>query len=545
MTAPLTTAPLLEVRGLSVQYRRRRAVSVAVDDVSFAVSPGETVGVVGESGSGKTTITRAILGLTAIRSGEVLFGGQDVTSLDVAGRRRLYRQVQLVFQDPYSSLNPSRTVGRTLAEPLQAYGEKDAALVRTRVREMLERVQLPDGTADRYPGELSGGQRQRVAIARALMLSPRLVILDEPLSALDLSAQAQILNLLRELQSSAGLSYLFISHDLEVVRYLCDRVVVMYQGRVMETGPADLVSGQSAHPYTRMLHQASPVADPRSQRRRHTTEAVLSLRGIGAAAPGRRRGVQLRAAVPVRGQPLLDGTPGAAGGSRRGRGRLPSVPGVAGRNHAGGAGPGPSRLGGAARAGQRASRSHRARTRRMSPKVRCTEKTSSGGAERIRGTRVRAGGRGVQPQFHRARRPGRLVRRHARRRAAGGPLGRNRRPRERTGLDRGHAPDPVLRHQGTRRRLRVAAYGAGSARTGIAGRAVLAGVRGRGQIGRARPGPRHAHCRPARTGRSCDLARGDRRAPDGDTACQAAAQRAIPGPHVPTTPSPSAGSAAN
>ncbi len=271
------SAPLLEIRALSVQYRRRRAVSVAVDDVSFAVSPGETVGVVGESGSGKTTITRAILGLTAIQSGEVLFGGQDVTSLDAAGRRRLYRQVQLVFQDPYSSLNPSRTVGRTLAEPLQAYGEKDAAVVRTRVREMLERVQLPEGTADRYPGELSGGQRQRVAIARALMLSPRLVILDEPLSALDLSAQAQILNLLRELQADAGVSYLFISHDLEVVRYLCDRVVVMYQGRVMETGPADQVSGQAAHPYTRMLHEASPVPDPRSQRQRHATEAALSL----------------------------------------------------------------------------------------------------------------------------------------------------------------------------------------------------------------------------------------------------------------------------
>ncbi|MGD0699537.1 MAG: ABC transporter ATP-binding protein [Trebonia sp.] len=271
------TAPLLEVRGLSVEYRRRRAVSVAVDDVSFAVSPGETVGVVGESGSGKTTIARAILGLTAIRSGEVLFGGRDVTGLDAAGRRRLYRQVQLVFQDPYSSLNPSRTVGRTLAEPLQAYGEKDAALVRTRVRGMLERVQLPEGTADRYPRELSGGQRQRVAIARALMLSPRLVILDEPLSALDLSAQAQILNLLRELQAGAGVSYLFISHDLEVVRYLCDRVVVMYRGRVMETGPAELVSGQPAHPYTRMLHQASPVPDPRSQRQRHATEAVLSL----------------------------------------------------------------------------------------------------------------------------------------------------------------------------------------------------------------------------------------------------------------------------
>ena len=263
------TEPLLEIRGLSVEYRRRRTASVAVDDVSFDVAPGETLGIVGESGSGKSTVTRAILGLTAIRSGELRFAGEDITSLDFAGRRRLYRQAQLVFQDPYSSLNPARTVERTLAEPLQAYGERDSALVRSRVREMLDRVQLPDGTAGRYPRELSGGQRQRVAIARALMLSPRLVILDEPLSALDLSAQAQILNLLRELQASAGLSYLFISHDLEVVRYLCDRVVVMYQGRIMESGTAGEVSGSSAHPYTHMLHQASPVPDPQAQRQRH------------------------------------------------------------------------------------------------------------------------------------------------------------------------------------------------------------------------------------------------------------------------------------
>jgi peptide/nickel transport system ATP-binding protein len=271
------TVPLLEVRGLSVEYRRRRTVSVAVDDVSFEVPAGETIGVVGESGSGKTTVTRAVLGLAPVRSGEILLRGKSITGLDRAGRRGLYREVQLVFQDPYSSLNPSLPVWRMLAEPLAAYGEKDKAVARKRVREMLDRVQLPDGTEDRYPRELSGGQRQRVAIARALMLSPRLVILDEPLSALDLSAQAQILNLLRELQASAGLSYLFISHDLEVVRYLCDRVVVMYRGRVMETGPADLVSGQPAHPYTHMLHQASPVPDPRSQRKRRATEAVLSL----------------------------------------------------------------------------------------------------------------------------------------------------------------------------------------------------------------------------------------------------------------------------
>jgi len=270
------TVPLLEVRGLSVEYRRRRTVSVAVDDVSFEVPAGETVGVVGESGSGKTTVTRAVLGLAPVRSGEILLRGASVTGLDRAGRRGLYREVQLVFQDPYSSLNPSLPVWRMLAEPLEAYGEKDKAVARKRVREMLDRVQLPDGTGDRYPKELSGGQRQRVAIARALMLSPRLVILDEPLSALDLSAQAQILNLLRELQASAGLSYLFISHDLDVVRYLCDRVVVLYQGRVMETGPADLLAREPAHPYTHMLHQASPVPDPRSQRQRHATQAAVA-----------------------------------------------------------------------------------------------------------------------------------------------------------------------------------------------------------------------------------------------------------------------------
>ncbi len=426
------TAPLLEVRGLSVQYRRRRAVSVAVDDVSFAVSPGETVGVVGESGSGKTTVTRAILGLTAVRSGEVLFAGQDVTSLDVAGRRRLYRQVQLVFQDPYSSLNPSRTVGRTLAEPLQAYGEKDAALVRTRVREMLERVQLPEGTADRYPRELSGGQRQRVAIARALMLSPRLVILDEPLSALDLSAQAQILNLLRELQASAGMSYLFISHDLKssaisaTASWSCTRGGLWRPARLTwypnsPPIPTPTCCTRPRRSRTR-AHSGSgtrPSRYFRSRNRRSGTRSAasraLSRRGARtrSAAAGRnpRRGGRLRAG------PRSPAT-GSRSGEKKSRWRACS---------------GRSRLGGPARARQRGSRSRRARPRRMSSKVRSAEKTSSGGAEPIRGTRVRAGGRGVQPQFHRARRPGCLVRRHARRRAAGGPLGRNRRPRERTG----------------------------------------------------------------------------------------------------------------
>lgn len=280
------TAPLLDVRGLSVSYRRRKAVIRAVDDVSFDVALGESVGLVGESGSGKSTIARAVLGLAPVQSGSVRFGGQDITRLDFAGHRRLYRHVQLVFQDPYSSLNPSLTIGRTLAEPLLAYGERDRAVIRGSVRMMLERVQLPADIASCCPGELSGGQRQRVAIARALMLSPQLVILDEPLSALDLSVQAQILNLLQDLQATSRLSYLFISHDLEVVRYLCDRVVVMYQGRVMEVGPAGRVSGQPAHPYTYMLHQASPVPDPRSQRQRRAAAAELPPRPLERPQPG-------------------------------------------------------------------------------------------------------------------------------------------------------------------------------------------------------------------------------------------------------------------
>jgi oligopeptide/dipeptide ABC transporter ATP-binding protein len=279
-------APLLEIRGLTVSYRRGKAVTLAVHDASFEVARGQTVGLVGESGSGKSTIARAVLGLAPIRSGSVRFRGEDISHLDFGARRRLYRHVQLVFQDPYSSMNPSRTIGRTLAEPLQACGERDRAVVQARVRGMLDRVQLPGETADRYPSELSGGQRQRVAIARALMLSPQLVILDEPLSALDLSVQAQILNLLRELQATSGLSYVFISHDLEVVRYLCDQVVVMYAGRIVETGPAGRVSSQPAHPYTYLLHQASPVPDPRSQRQRHAAAAGLPIRPPGQPQPG-------------------------------------------------------------------------------------------------------------------------------------------------------------------------------------------------------------------------------------------------------------------
>jgi oligopeptide/dipeptide ABC transporter ATP-binding protein len=183
--------------------------------------------------------------------------------------------MQIVFQDPYSSLNPARTVGSTLSEPLEAFGEHDREAVRSQVEQILVRVHLPPEAMDRYPWQFSGGQRQRIAIARALILSPRLVILDEAVSSLDLSVQAQVLNLLQELQELSSLSYLFISHDLEVIRHMCDRVVVLYRGRVMESGPAARVSGgEPAHPYTYTLHQAVPVLDPRAQRSRRAAAAI-------------------------------------------------------------------------------------------------------------------------------------------------------------------------------------------------------------------------------------------------------------------------------
>jgi oligopeptide/dipeptide ABC transporter ATP-binding protein len=271
--------PLLTVGHLSVWYRRGRRISKALDDVTFEVGPGETLGLVGESGSGKSTAAKAILGLAPVHAGTVHFGGADITHLKFKERRETYRQMQIVFQDPYSSLNPTRTIGDTLSEPLEAFGERDHMVTRKRVSEMLERVHLPSASADRHPWQFSGGQLQRIAIARALMLSPRLVILDEAVSSLDLSVQAQVLNLLQELQETTALSYLFISHDLGVVRHMCDRVVVLYRGRVMESGPALTVSGQgSAHPYTYTLNEAVPVPNPAAQRARRAADGILLTR---------------------------------------------------------------------------------------------------------------------------------------------------------------------------------------------------------------------------------------------------------------------------
>jgi peptide/nickel transport system ATP-binding protein len=267
--------PVLSVEHLSVRYRRGRRISNALDDVTLEVLSGETVGIVGESGSGKSTAAKAILGLAPVFSGFIYFFGTDITHLTFKERRETYRQMQIVFQDPYNSLNPTRTIGDTLSEPLAAFGEGDHKATKNRVYEMLERVHLPTSAALRYPWQFSGGQRQRIAIARALMLSPRLVILDEAVSSLDLSVQAQVLNLLQELQEASALSYLFISHDLGVVRHMCDRIVVLYRGRVMESGPALSISGRGpAHPYTYTLNEAVPVPNPDAQLARRAAAGI-------------------------------------------------------------------------------------------------------------------------------------------------------------------------------------------------------------------------------------------------------------------------------
>jgi peptide/nickel transport system ATP-binding protein len=260
---------LLKVSGLTVSYRRGRRRFTALDDVTLEVGAGQTVALVGESGSGKSTLGNTVLGLVPADAGTVSFDGEDITHASARRRRALARHIQAVFQDPYGSFNPVRTVGQALAEPLRAHNEKGD------VGAALERVGLTADAADRYPGQFSGGQRQRIAVARALMLSPRLIVCDEPLSALDLSVQAQVLNLLKDLQRELGISYLFITHDLAIVRHIADRVVVLYRGQVVEAGPAGDVCDHPGHPYTRRLISAAPVPDPAQQRaRRHACQQL-------------------------------------------------------------------------------------------------------------------------------------------------------------------------------------------------------------------------------------------------------------------------------
>jgi len=268
---PQAAAPLLSVQGLTVHFptgsSRNAPVVRAVEDVSFDVPHRSIVGLVGESGSGKTTTGRALLRLIKPTAGKVLFDGQDISGLDEARMLPWRRRMQIVFQDPYASLNPRMTVAEIIGEALDthklAQDRRDG-----RIRELLERVGLNADHRKRYPHEFSGGQRQRIGIARALAVEPDFIVADEPVSALDVSVQAQVLNLLQDLQRDLGLTMLFVAHDLAVVDYLCDEVVVMYLGRVMERGPTRLVYEAPRHPYTQALLSAAPVPDPRAPRQR-------------------------------------------------------------------------------------------------------------------------------------------------------------------------------------------------------------------------------------------------------------------------------------
>jgi oligopeptide transport system ATP-binding protein len=257
--------PLLCVRDLRVHFPARRGligrparVLRAVDGVSLKLARGQTLGLVGESGCGKSTLARAVLRLIPVTSGEVLFDGEDVLQLASRDLRRLRRRVQLVFQDPYGSLNPRLRIETIVGEALSAHGlVRSRAERRARVVELLGQVGLATDALDRFPHEFSGGQRQRIGIARALALQPELLVCDEPVSALDVSIQAQILNLLADLQAQFGLTYLFIAHSLAVVRHLCDEVAVMYLGRIVEHAPADDLFGNPRHPYTQVLRAAA------------------------------------------------------------------------------------------------------------------------------------------------------------------------------------------------------------------------------------------------------------------------------------------------
>ena len=272
---------LLDVQDLVVRYRGKGRFGTsfqALSGVSLDLAAGETLGLVGESGSGKTTIGRALLGLAPVASGRISFAGRDITSVSRRERRALSRDLQVVFQDPYSSLNPARTIGDTLAEPLSVQGVP-AQEARARVRELLDRVHLPLNAMDRLPREFSGGQRQRIAIARALALQPRLIVCDEPVSALDLTTQARVLDLFLEIQRDTGVAYLFISHDLDVVRHVSHRVAVLYSGEIVEQGDAEQVTRAPQHPYTQRLLLASPVPDPDRQAARRDARRQL------AAAP--------------------------------------------------------------------------------------------------------------------------------------------------------------------------------------------------------------------------------------------------------------------
>ena len=282
---------LLEVQGLAKYFLARRGFPRpvtttirAVDGVNLAIRAGEAFGLVGESGCGKSTTARLALRLIEPTAGAVRFAGEDVLAARGAAMLRLRRRMQIVFQDPFSSLSPRRTVGQTLMEPLAVHRVATGAAARDQAAALLEEVGLDPAALGRYPHEFSGGQRQRIGIARALVLQPEFVVADEPVSALDVSVQAQILTLLKALQARRSLGFLFVSHDLAVVRWFCTRVAVMYLGRIVEQGPIQEVFGRARHHYTRMLYDASPVPDP--AQRTELARVVGEIPSAAAPPPG-------------------------------------------------------------------------------------------------------------------------------------------------------------------------------------------------------------------------------------------------------------------
>jgi peptide/nickel transport system ATP-binding protein len=278
---------LVEVRHLTVDFPGkgfRAAPFRALHDASLDIAAGETLGVVGESGSGKTTLGRAMLGLAPIAGGTVIYDGRDITHLERRERRAIASQIQVVFQDPYSSLSPTMTIESILAEPLRANGMTKAD-ARDKVGDLLERVGLPAAVRARRPREFSGGQRQRIAIARALTLDPRVIICDEPVSALDLTTQARVLDLLIDIQQRSGVAYLFISHDLGVVRYISHRVAVLYRGEIVEQGDAAQVTTHPEHPYTQRLLLAAPLSDPDAQQERRRLRQSLRATETATTTP--------------------------------------------------------------------------------------------------------------------------------------------------------------------------------------------------------------------------------------------------------------------